>query len=72
MECKGYACLGKNVRAMHNWARHLRIMHLRARQLRATHVRARHDMVKQVSSRLVITRHVMVLNVRQCMYWYGI
>jgi hypothetical protein len=59
--------LGRDFRAMHNWARHLRTMYLRARQLRATHVRAIHDMVKQVTSRLVITRHVMVLDLRQCM-----
>jgi hypothetical protein len=30
---------------------------------KVTHVRARHDMVKQVSSRLVMTRHVMVWKV---------
>jgi hypothetical protein len=36
-------------------------VYLRAMLLRVTHLRARHDMVKQVISRLVTLRHVMMM-----------
>jgi hypothetical protein len=40
-------------------------MYLRARELRVTHVRARHDTVKQLRSRLVMLRHVIMMYGRE-------
>jgi hypothetical protein len=64
MECKGNACLCRNVRGMHHRARHSRTLHLRARHVRVTYVRAIHVAVRHVRSRLVMVSHVRIMHVR--------
>jgi hypothetical protein len=64
MECKGNACLDRNVRASHHRAGFARTMYLRARHIRVTHLRARHEVVKQVESWILMVMHVLIRNVR--------
>jgi hypothetical protein len=54
-------------------ASHLRTMYLRERLSRVTHARARNDMVKQVSSRLLMVRYIMIMYIRvmHAMLWNG-